>query len=38
MHRIERWVAIAAIVVVAVWIGLLVVRRARRVTEGERLD
>lgn len=35
MHRIERWVAIAAIVIAAGWIGFVVLRRARRVTEGE---
>jgi membrane protein DedA with SNARE-associated domain len=38
VHRIERWIAIAVVAVVAVWLGVLAFRRARRVTEGERFD
>jgi membrane protein DedA with SNARE-associated domain len=35
VHRIERWLVIAAIVIAAGWIAFAVLRRARRVTEGE---
>ena len=35
VHRVERWLAIAAVAVLAGWLAIVVFRRARRVTEGE---
>lgn len=35
VHRVERWLAIAAFVVVAGWLAVLAFRRARRITEGQ---
>jgi membrane protein DedA with SNARE-associated domain len=36
VHRIERWAAIAALVIAAGWLGVLAFRRARRIAVGER--
>jgi len=35
VHRIERWLVVAGIVLVAGWLGVVAVRRARRVAEGD---
>ena len=35
VHRIERWLVVAGIVLVAGWLGVLAVRRARRIAEGD---
>jgi membrane protein DedA with SNARE-associated domain len=34
VHRVERWLAIAGLVVLAGWLGFVAYRRARRVAEG----
>ena len=36
VHRIERWLAIGGLVVLAGWLAWLAFRRARRIAEGER--
>jgi membrane protein DedA with SNARE-associated domain len=36
VHRVERWLAIAALTLVAGWLGFLAFRRARRIAEGQR--
>jgi membrane protein DedA with SNARE-associated domain len=38
VHRIERWLAVAAVALVAGWLGFLAYRRARRVAESARGD
>jgi membrane protein DedA with SNARE-associated domain len=38
VHRIERWLAVAAIALVVSWLAVLAFRRARRVAEGDRLN
>ena len=38
VHRIERWLAVAALALVAGWLAMLAFRRARRVAEGNRVD
>ena len=38
VHRIERWLVVAAIALVAGWLAVLAFRRARRVAEGARGD
>jgi membrane protein DedA with SNARE-associated domain len=35
VHRIERWLVVVGIVLVAGWLGVLAVRRARRIAEGD---
>jgi membrane protein DedA with SNARE-associated domain len=35
VHRVERWLAIAGLAVLAGWLALLAFRRARRIAEGE---
>lgn len=35
VHRVERWLAIAGLVILAGWLALLAYRRARRVAEGD---
>lgn len=37
VHRVERWLAIAVIVLVGGWLALVAYRRARRVAEGDRM-
>ena len=36
VRRIERWLVVAGLVLVAGWLAVLALRRARRVAEGER--
>ncbi len=38
VRRIERWLAVAALALVAGWLAVLAFRRARRVAEGDRLS
>lgn len=38
VHRVERWLAIAALVILAGWLAFIAYRRARRVAEAERID
>jgi membrane protein DedA with SNARE-associated domain len=35
VHRVERWLAIAALVILAGWLALIAYRRARRIAEGD---
>jgi membrane protein DedA with SNARE-associated domain len=38
VHRIERWLAIAGLAVLAGWLAVVAFRRARRVAEGEQVE
>lgn len=38
VHRVERWLAIAGLIVLAGWLALVVYRRARRIAGDGRID
>jgi len=38
IHRVERWIALGGLLLVAGWLGLIAYRRARREAKAERIE